>query len=883
MGLETNIDEFWHEVESSSSDVDEYEVDTVLRGPSNTVNSIQDPGKRTLQAMAVIVEVSATKLSETPAGRDGRYTAAQKAKAVPREPPQREFLRRFVSHTPEPEPRRSKASSRVKTEPQTSPIHSQAGNKKAQPRKADFEREPSQIPDGGWFKATIDAAGGGNKGPPSHSSPSSSSSSESTTTSSDSSDGTSETSSEDSNPSDSDGDSYSTGVSARRSRKTRTQKRHRVRQKKDKRRMKRALSGVKIKTPFAWDGTPDLDLFDQWTYEVDTWGELNELPDRIMIKLMIQFMRGEASRFFMRHVSTRQADWTVKRLYGALFDYCFPSDYKTRLRTRLERSAQGLQIFWKGLNTHLRVYLIEKGLNPEKTKLDKLVKYAVRKEEAYTEARREEKLFNGHVPGRAWGRFGNRAEAPEPYQPSRMKRESASTKDSPRPERMRQADPKRSRPQASRANQRTTTHAGRLPPEEHDRLRAEGRCFNCKETGHQSNNCPARRTARAPTAAGNTVHVGAVNFVRLEELSRQAEQTEHDQLFVGAMSLDTGPSPNAAVMSDGIMDQQEGEWSRCHTDDCIEYIHTLFQSYYGSELAISVGMDPMDRFKVTVKDDGRFLVLNRLAAIGLPDEYLVARQQLDDPNWGVSDIIQEEWDAWITIPPRPEWGTGFPPCDAPPGSHPALYWLRAHVKAALLHGYSEIPDRNGLVSVTEHNLGYRVTSRVNSEEDIYTHDDVSNPTFDPTAITKVILEGNPRQAKKKKPDLPASCLPALERNAMHPKDYTRKAPMPVVVNVQINGHSARALLDTGCMADFISTTLVDQLKITTEVLAKQLPVQLAVQGSRSKINRTCAVEFSYQDISSKRRFDVANLENYDIILGTPFIFQHKVALGLNPA
>ncbi|OSC97145.1 hypothetical protein PYCCODRAFT_1331539, partial [Trametes coccinea BRFM310] len=124
---------------------------------------------------------------------------------------------------------------------------------------------------------------------------------------------------------------------------------------------------------------------------------------------------------------------------------------------------------------------------------------------------------------------------------------------------------------------------------------------------------------------------------------------------------------------------------------------------------------------------------------------------------------------------------------------------------------------------------------------------------------------------------------AIERNAMRPKDYTRVAPMPIIVNIQINDSPARALLDTGCMADFISTTLVDQLTIRTEVLEKQLPVQLAVQGSRSKISRTCTVDLAYQEISCKRRFDVVNLENYDVILGTPFIFQHKIALGLNPS
>ncbi|KAI0371576.1 hypothetical protein BV20DRAFT_941717, partial [Pilatotrama ljubarskyi] len=145
-----------------------------------------------------------------------------------------------------------------------------------------------------------------------------------------------------------------------------------------------------------------------------------------------------------------------------------------------------------------------------------------------------------------------------------------------------------------------------------------------------------------------------------------------------------------------------------------------------------------------------------------------------------------------------------------------------------------------------------------------------------------LRKGRGQKKKGGKEPLPNE-FPAIERNVMRPKDHTRKAPMPLVVSVLVNGHHARALLDTGCMADFISTTLVDQLKIPTVVLEKQLPVQLAVQGSRSKINRMCAVDFAYQEIDVKRHFDVANLENYDLILGTPFIFQHKVAIGLNPS
>ena len=80
----------------------------------------------------------------------------------------------------------------------------------------------------------------------------------------------------------------------------------------------------------------------------------------------------------------------------------------------------------------------------------------------------------------------------------------------------------------------------------------------------------------------------------------------------------------------------------------------------------------------------------------------------------------------------------------------------------------------------------------------------------------------------------------------------------------------------------MSATLVDQLKLKRTNFKTPLGLQLAVQGSRSKINSFVNVNYSYQDIVDSRRFDVANLNDYDVILGTPWIWQHKVCVGLNP-
>jgi hypothetical protein len=131
--------------------------------------------------------------------------------------------------------------------------------------------------------------------------------------------------------------------------------------------------------------------------------------------------------------------------------------------------------------------------------------------------------------------------------------------------------------------------------------------------------------------------------------------------------------------------------------------------------------------------------------------------------------------------------------------------------------------------------------------------------------------------------IPCGTLAALQRNVAIPKDFTQVIPKPIVVVVQINGQSVCALLDSGSLGDFVSMSLADQLKLTKLELMKSLVLQLAVQGSCSKVNWGIQAELRYQGIKEKHYFDVANLLNYDLILGTPWLFQHRVMVGLNLA
>ncbi|RPD57528.1 hypothetical protein L226DRAFT_445699, partial [Lentinus tigrinus ALCF2SS1-7] len=121
----------------------------------------------------------------------------------------------------------------------------------------------------------------------------------------------------------------------------------------------------------------------------------------------------------------------------------------------------------------------------------------------------------------------------------------------------------------------------------------------------------------------------------------------------------------------------------------------------------------------------------------------------------------------------------------------------------------------------------------------------------------------------------------IERNASEPCDFARVVPKPIIVSSWILGKEARTLLDTGSLSDFITPTFARDLGLKVFPLAKQIPLNLAVKGSRAKISYGCIAEITYQEIRERRYFDVAVM-NYDIILGTPFIYQHQMHLSMNP-
>ncbi|TBU54578.1 hypothetical protein BD310DRAFT_980233 [Dichomitus squalens] len=316
------LDEFWHAV-STQNDGNEVEsIQKAIRASMITADAERQARlqkETSLRFHAVIVEIE-DEDTPAPAGTNGRFTANQKQKSVPRSSEQREFLENFAggrtSRAAKPTAGQNRPTSHKRTPP------------------AAYKREPSQVPDGGWYSASATGRGAGNGGghnggrkPPdgSDSSPDDSSS-----------DSENNTSSPESSES-----SESEGSRKNAKGKSTSEKRHRKKQKQEVRDLQALLKRIKLREPSRWTGHPDLDEFDQWCYELDTWAEVNDVPDGFVVKTMMNYLGGKAAKFFMNHVAPERNKWSKQDVYDGLFDYCFPEDFKRVLRAKLERAYQG--------------------------------------------------------------------------------------------------------------------------------------------------------------------------------------------------------------------------------------------------------------------------------------------------------------------------------------------------------------------------------------------------------------------------------------------------------------------------------------------------------------------------------------------------------------
>ena len=664
------------------------------------------------------------------------------------------------------------------------------------------------------------------------------------------------------------------------------------------------LRRIKIDAPKVYDGKADLDAFDRWALEVTTWKRLNRLSDEFVITLLNKYVTDKAGVFYMKYVARKVRQWTLTDVFEGLFDYCFPKDFKSTLRRRLMTANQGrtrvsefirdielmagrfpdvnkrsiIEIFWWGIRPALRVEVIKMGANPERSSLDTIVDCAIRAEDSILEAELAQKKETVKE-GRTWGRFANRSSGPRPYRPSREDGHQARGEGR---ERVR-ANAVTPQPRAgpSRTEGRHAKRAQRgkkISREKRDQLRAEGKCFQCEQQGHSQRDCPELNTLRPPRMRVNNVEIA-----RLERLAKAKDKAD---LQVGHVSLETDTVEDDATPTMQKVYQQcadiwgsDEKWSNPETRYDSKYRIYQYSTGKGDLVEIRIQDKPeIGTFEIDVErfNDPEF-VLTDVLDLQNTDQSCVRlggfrdRRNYDKWKWPALNWLRklvedqlafEKSEQTVSVQPSFE-GYGL----HIEGTDVHYQVTHAEVLGDILHIGRILNAMRAVRELAEWERSPIFWSmRLNPRQRLVFNVNATN-----------LMAGSVRQRKRG-----TEGVSSLEKTSMRVKDQSRKVPEPIVILATINGHEVRALIDTGSMADFISTTVVEQLKLKKEIYAKPLSVQLAVHGSRSKINCGTRVKFEYQSISCERRFDIANLDNYDVILGTPFLYQHKIVIGLNP-
>ena len=96
--------------------------------------------------------------------------------------------------------------------------------------------------------------------------------------------------------------------------------------------------------------------------------------------------------------------------------------------------------------------------------------------------------------------------------------------------------------------------------------------------------------------------------------------------------------------------------------------------------------------------------------------------------------------------------------------------------------------------------------------------------------------------------------------------------------ITINGVKAYTLFDSGSTTDAISPDFARVSNVPILRLEKPATLQLGCSGSRLKINFTTIAVVEFGSTTAKNYLDIANLDKYDCILGTPFLRKHGISL-----
>ncbi|KAF5317139.1 hypothetical protein D9611_003825 [Ephemerocybe angulata] len=308
--------------------------------------------------------------------------------------------------------------------------------------------------------------------------------------------------------------------------------------------------------PETYDGKADMATYHRFMTQTCMYIEDSGIPSKRQVYKISTFLKGHAYSFYARVVSPSVENWTVSQFFKALFDACFPVDYKERQRDILENIKQGkyelrsylakldelfmaagvmqqreqARYLWRGLRAETKERLRYDGISPESSSLGRIVRKAEHAELAWklTQSQRQERDRSNWEDRKPRNRRPNKNR--EGYvgrktngQPSGSNSNQTQYKNHYNKTEKNRKDYK----------EKPTHHKTQLSAEEKSRRKADGLCYNCGKSDHMARNCPKANSVNEKGSRANRIDNYNVNFSSkrpTRDLRRLAETTEstHD-------------------------------------------------------------------------------------------------------------------------------------------------------------------------------------------------------------------------------------------------------------------------------------------------------------------------------------------------------------------
>ncbi|KAF8834289.1 hypothetical protein BDN67DRAFT_915246 [Paxillus ammoniavirescens] len=93
----------------------------------------------------------------------------------------------------------------------------------------------------------------------------------------------------------------------------------------------------------------------------------------------------------------------------------------------------------------------------------------------------------------------------------------------------------------------------------------------------------------------------------------------------------------------------------------------------------------------------------------------------------------------------------------------------------------------------------------------------------------------------------------------------------MAIYINLNRFPAWTLLDMGSTTDLVSPQVAQVAKLLYFQLNNPVTLQLGCVGSRSQINYGVKLQLKVGPVKQGYYLDIANIDRYDCILGTPFL------------